>query len=234
MKYSVVIPIYNELETIPKLISRLGPVCKKLGAYEIICVDDGSNDGSFEALIKEKEKEKNLRVIKFLKNSGQSAAFDAGIKNASGDVIITMDGDLQNPPEEIPLLLEGLKGNDFVIGWRHQRHDNFRKKIASKIANAIRQAFLGDGAQDTGCSLKAFKKEAISQIKLFNGMHRFFPALLVIEGFKYAEVKVSHENRKWGVSKYGTFRRAIPAFIDLLAVLWMRKRKLPYKIEKIY
>ena len=237
MKYTIVVPLYNEEESIPPLLSRLSQVFRNIDDFEIICVDDGSSDGSFDVLQSEKEKLSEngikLKIIKFESNGGQSAAFDAGFKNASGDIVITIDGDLQNPPEEIPLLIEALKNHDVAIGWRHRRHDLFSKKIAGRMANSIRRTFLKDNAHDTGCSLKAFKRETLSSMKLYNGMHRFFPALAKIEGFSVAEVKVSHERRKWGSSKYGTFIRAIPTFFDLLAVFWMRKRKLDYKIEKI-
>jgi len=237
MKYSVVIPLYNEQESAGPLLERVSAVFASPQDFEIICIDDGSTDGTFDVLEHHKHELSSrgtrLSIIKFEKNCGQSAAFDAGFKHARADVIITMDGDLQNPPEEIPRLLEALKSHDVAIGWRHRRNDSFAKKIAGRTANYIRNAFLKDDAHDTGCSLKAFKREVITKIHLYNGMHRFFPALVKMEGFSVAEVKVSHERRKWGSSKYGTFRRAIPAFFDLLAVIWMRKRHLNYKIEKI-
>lgn len=233
MKYSIIVPLYNEEETVPSLFERLVPVCEKLGDYEILCIDDGSKDKTFELLKSAKEKNPNIKIIKFKENSGQSDAFAAGFEVSEGDFVITIDGDLQNPPEEIPKLLEAMDNHDAVMGWRYKRHDSFLKKYVSRLANGFRRKALEDAAHDTGCSLKVFKKEVAKKIKMFKGMHRFLPALSQIEGYKITEVKVDHESRKWGSTKYGTLKRGVPAFLDLLAVYWMKKRRLTYKIDKI-
>ena len=225
--------MYNEEETVPHLFRRLKPVLEEFESFEVICVDDGSKDDTFHALTNEKKNLPELKIVRLKKNSGQSDAFEAGFEVSRGEILITMDGDLQNPPEDIPILLKALENHDAVFGWRHKRNDSFSKKTASIIANWFRNLVLGDGVPDTGCSLKAFKRPVICHIKLFKGMHRFFPALIAMEGFSSTIVKVSHENRKWGKTKYGNTGRAITCIIDLLAVFWMRKRKLTYEIDKI-
>jgi len=233
MKFTIVIPFYNEETSVSPMFKRLVPVCKSLKDFEILCIDDGSTD---KTLINLKEEQKNcpqLKIIKFHKNAGQSAAFAAGFKEAAGDIIITLDGDLQNPPEEIPLIVSALNNADMAVGWRHERQDTFSKKIASKLANGLRRYVLDDKVHDTGCSLKGFKKEVAKNIVFYRGMHRFLPALATMQGYKVTEVKVSHESRQFGITKYRTFLRGVPSFFDMLAVLWMRKRKLTFKIDEI-
>ena len=166
MKFTIVIPFYNEETSVSPMFKRLVPVCKSLKDFEILCIDDGSTD---KTLINLKEEQKNcpqLKIIKFHKNAGQSAAFAAGFKEAAGDIIITLDGDLQNPPEEIPLIVSALNNADMAVGWRHERQDTFSKKIASKLANGLRRYVLDDKVHDTGCSLKGFKKEVAKNIPL--------------------------------------------------------------------
>lgn len=233
MEISVIIPFYNEEENVFPLIERLIPVCKKYKAFEVICVDDGSNDKTYQNLLMAKKQYNQIKIIKFEKNAGQSDAFAAGFKEARFEFVVTLDADLQNPPEEIPLLLKHILDFDVVVGWRQKRNDNFSKKIASKIANKFRNMFLKDNVKDTGCSLKVFRNKVVKTFTLYKGMHRFFPALAKMHGFTVKEIPVSHEDRKFGLSKYKTFKRAIPASFDLVGVLWLRKRLLSYKIEKI-
>lgn len=231
--YSIVIPVFNEEENLQILNTEIVSVMDKLDKhYEIIYIDDGSKDNSLEVLKNLKKDFPQIRIIIFEKNSGQSAALDAGFRKAKGEVIITMDADLQNDPNDIPLLLEALKDSDVAVGWRATRKDSIKKKITSKLGNFFRNTFLGEKIHDTGCSLKAFRKEAVARLKLFKGMHRFLPALVTIEGYKVVEVKVNHRPRIYGKTKYGFFDRFFTATPDLFAVMWMKKRVIPYRIKE--
>ncbi|MFA7465830.1 MAG: glycosyltransferase family 2 protein [Parcubacteria group bacterium] len=217
---SVVVPVFNEEENVRELHRRIKEECKKLGkSFEIIFIDDGSKD----ATVKKCEGLSPLRLIKFRKNFGQTAAFDAGFQAARGDVIITMDGDLQNDPADIQKLLDKMgEGYDIVSGWRHQRKDPLSKRIFSRGANLLRKFFIHDNIHDSGCSLKAYKKECFDGLELYGEMHRFIPALLEIDGFKVGEVKVSHYPRIHGVTKYN-WRRAVKGIIDMMAIWFWRK-----------
>ncbi len=158
------------------------------------------------------------KLIVFRKNFGQTAAFDAGIKESSGEVIVTIDGDLQNDPADIPLLLAKIdEGFDVVSGWRFKRQDPWSKKIPSRIANFLRKVLIHDRIHDSGCSLKAYRKECFQDVDLFGEMHRFIPALLQLEGFRIAEVKVSHDPRVHGVTKYN-WKRGMKGFVDMVAI----------------
>lgn len=233
VKYSVVIPLKNEEENIHDLISELEPVMKKLNEpWELICIDDGSTDDTL-SILKDLSKQKNyLRTIVFNKNYGQSSAFDAGFRLAKGEYIITLDGDRQNDPTDIPKLLELIKDCDLVCGQRKKRKDPWTKKIISKLANAVRSRFCQDGVSDTGCSLKAYRRSCFEKIKMFHGMHRFLPALFLMEGFKIKEVPVNHRERVKGKTKYNFFNRSFNTVSDMFAVRWMNNRRLQYKIEK--
>ncbi len=201
--------------------------------FEVILIDDGSTDKSLAVMESLRVTYPQIRVIKFDRNYGQSAAFDRGFKAAKGGIIVTLDADLQNDPNDIPMLLEKLGDCDMVYGWRKKRRDPLLKLISSKIANYIRNKLSGDDIKDTGCSLKAYKKECLDNLKLYNGMHRFLPTLVKLEGFKVAEMEVSHHPRKYGKSKYNMRKRLIWPFLDLLAVSWMKKRHLRYKWEEL-
>jgi glycosyltransferase involved in cell wall biosynthesis len=228
---SVVIPVYNERESLVPLESELEKHLPRLNLdYEIILIDDGSTDGSVQ-LIRELQKQNpHIRLLQFHKNAGQTDAFAAGFKAARGKTLVTMDADLQNSPGDIPLLLEKMDEFDVVCGWRHKRNDPWIKKISSKIANAVRNALSEEDIADTGCSLKAFRRECFDHIKLYKGMHRFFPTLMKMEGFKVTQVKVSHHPRIHGQSKYNIRNRLFSSFRDLLAIRWMKKRGLTYQV----
>ncbi len=232
---SVVIPVFNEEENILILNEKLTGVFARLDyEYEIIYVDDGSSDSSRDILKTLAKDDCRIKPVFFRKNSGQSAAMDAGFKAARGELVVTLDADLQNDPEDIELLLNTMKeGNyDTVVGWRYDRQDNLVKKVSSKIANSVRNWLSDEDIADTGCSLKLYKKECLESIKLFNGMHRFLPTLIKMEGYKVGQVKVSHHHRKYGVSKYGISNRLFSGLRDLFAVRWMKARNLDYIIEK--
>ncbi len=229
---SIVVPLYNEVDNIEPLGKAILHAMKDTAyEYEVLFVDDGSVDGSAEKAKEWCAAHDNFRSIHFKKNAGQTAAMDAGFKHAKGSCVVSMDADLQNDPADIPKLLEKLKTYDMVCGWRQKRNDPWLKRISSKVANAIRNKLSQEEIKDTGCSLKAYRKECLDKIKLFNGMHRFLPTLFKMEGFTVAEVVVNHYPRKFGKSKYGVFNRAFRAFRDLLVVRWMKERKLNYEVK---
>ena len=220
IKYSVVIPAYNEEGAAQELHSELVQVMNSLGEnYEIIFINDGSSDKTFEVL----RSLEPVKIICFRKNYGQTAALDAGIKAAHGEIIITLDADGQNPPSEIPKLLEKMKeGYDVVSGWRKNREDSFFKKFTSRGANRLRHFLVNDGINDSGCTLKAYKRECFEDVNLQGEMHRFIPAILKINGFKIGEVIVEHRSRKTGNTKYN-LKRVLKGFVDMWSVWFWRK-----------
>ena len=231
LEISIVIPVYNERENLTMLDEKISKSIKPLNKnYEVILVDDGSVDGSAELIRKLQDGNSHLRLIRFGRNYGQTAAFAAGFSKARGDIIVTMDADLQNDPADIPLLLEKINEYDVVCGWRYKRNDPWIKKLSSKIANSVRNALSEESIADTGCSLKAFRRTCFTNIKLYHGMHRFFPTLMKMEGFSVTQVKVRHYPRVHGYSKYNIRNRLLASFKDLLAIRWMKKRQINYDI----
>lgn len=231
---SVVVPLYNEEGNVKELHGRIYEAVQKIGRpahfpleagsdsgrpFEIIFVDDGSSDKTLE----EARMLSPLKLIAFRKNFGQTAAFDAGIKAAQGEIIVTLDGDLQNDPADIPLLLQKIdEGYDVVSGWRFERKDSLMKKVISRAANLLRKILVQDGIHDSGCSLKAYRRECFRDVDLFGEMHRFMPALLSFDGFRVTEVKVSHHPRVHGKTKYN-WKRAVKGFVDMLFIWFWRK-----------
>jgi len=235
-KISFVIPVYNEEESLRPLYNAIKNVVNENGYnYEIVFVDDGSYDNSLNIMKSLHENDANVKVVVFQENRGQSAAFDAGFKHATGRYVVTLDADLQNDPADVPKMMEYMDRFDVVCGFRAKRQDNFIRKISSKIGNFIRNKLTNDNIIDTGCSLKIFKKEYLDKIKMFKGMHRFLPTLLKLEGATIFQIEVSHHPRKFGESKYGLGikKRAFTALLDLFAVRWMIKRHINYKIKEI-
>lgn len=233
---SVVIPIKDERENLIPLTEQLLKVLtsrdeSRSTPFEIIFIDDGSTDGSSDLLNQLAGKHPALTVIHFDRNYGQSSAFDAGFKQSTGELVITMDGDLQNDPADIGTLLAYAKDFDLVCGWRTNRHDNAVRKVSSRIANAVRSAITGDRVHDTGCSLKIFRRAVVAKLQMFDGMHRFFPALALMHGFTVTEVPVRHYPRTHGISKYGVGNRLFRGLYDLLAVQWMQQRCLRYRLR---
>ena len=230
---SVVVPVYNEEENLPVLIPQIAEVLKPLGkTFEMIFVDDGSKDRSRRLLKKMALEYPQIRILGFKKNCGETAAGAAGIKEARGGIVITIDADLQNDPKDIPRMLDYLKEYDMVTGWRQKREDSWVKRITSRIANRIRNSLSGEEIQDSGCTFRAYKRECLQEIKLYKGMHRFIPSLVKMEGYRVIEIPIAHHPRKFGVSKYTTWNRMWRAFIDLLAVKWMKSRHIHYEIEE--
>jgi glycosyltransferase involved in cell wall biosynthesis len=217
---SIVVPLYNEEGNVEQLHKKIVEAGKTLGkTFEIIFIDDGSTDRTNEIC----RKLSPLKLISFRKNFGQTAAFDAGIKNSRGEIIITMDGDLQNDPADIGKLLGKLEeGYDVVSGWRKERKDPPMKKVFSRTANILRKILIDDGIHDSGCSLKAYRRECFDDIDLFGEMHRFIPALLKIQGFKITEIPVSHHPRIHGATKYN-WKRGVKGFVDMISVWFWKK-----------
>ncbi|MBK5258871.1 MAG: glycosyltransferase family 2 protein [Thermoanaerobaculia bacterium] len=232
---SVVFPVYNEEENVPLLLDEIAKALEGKGwSYEILAVDDGSKDRSLEILREQVAKHPTLRVLALDKNTGQTAALDAGWRAARGRLVVSLDADLQNDPADIPAMMRKLEetASDMVIGVRVNRRDTFARKIQSRIGNGVRNWLTKDNITDTGCSLKLVKREAIDHVRLFTGMHRFLPTLVRMEGYKVIEMPVNHRPRQFGVSKYGAMNRAFRGLADCLAVRWMRERNLHYKVHE--
>ena len=224
---SVVVPLFNEEENVPILQAELTAA---LGGfdYEIIFVDDGSVDETVRRIVPDPR----VRLVQFERNAGQSAAMYAGLQSARGEVAVLIDGDLQNDPADIPKLLEEIsRGADLVCGYRAQRKDTVVKRITSRVANFIRSRFTKDGVRDTGCTLKAMKRECVSALLPFKGMHRFIPALVKGAGYRLVEIPVNHRPRKFGLSKYGLGNRALRATTDMFGVRWLLSRRLNYRVR---
>lgn len=223
--YSVVIPVFNEESNIVPLYRELKPVMEKMGKkYEILFIDDGSRDRTYSAITYLHTKDKNVKAVRLRKNFGQTAAISAGFDNAKGKVIVTMDGDLQNHPRDIPRLIAKIdQGYDVVSGWRYNRKDpGLSKKIPSKISNRLARRLTKVNLHDFGCTLKAYRKEAIEDIELYGEMHRYIPALVAWQGYSVSEVKVDHRPRKRGKTKYGK-SRLMRGFLDLINIRFWSK-----------
>ncbi len=217
---SIVVPLYNEEEGLSLLYNSITDVMIGLNiSYEIIFVDDGSNDETFKRAKTIHKRDSHLKVIKFRRNYGQTPAMQAGFDHANGEIIVSMDGDLQNDPRDIPKFLEKIEeGFDIVCGWRKNRKDKLvTRKIPSKIANWLIGNVTGVKIHDNGCSLKAYKSEAINQTSLYSEMHRFIPAMTSIAGAKCTEIVVSHHARQFGSSKYG-LSRIWKVFLDIFTI----------------
>lgn len=221
IEFSIIVPLYDEEENARLLHQKIVETMEKMKtSYEVIYVDDASNDNTLSVC-------KNLKpliLISLRKNSGQTAAMSAGIKNSSGKYVVTMDGDLQNDPADIPRLYKHLIDNnlDVVSGWRKNRKDTLSKKLISRGANLLRKIFLKDSIHDSGCSLKIYRRECFETVELYGEMHRFIPALLEMLGFNIGEIEVAHHPRKYGKTKYD-FSRTIKGFLDIFAVWFWRK-----------
>ena len=224
---SVVVPLYNEEENVPLLQAELAAALSGL-AHEVIFIDDGSTDRTLARLTPAP----GVRILQFEKNAGQSAAIYAGAHAARGTIVVLIDGDLQNDPADIPRLLAEIeRGADLVCGYRAQRKDTLVKLLTSRIANFVRSRFTKDGVRDTGCTLKAMRRECVPALIPFKGMHRFIPALVKGAGYRLVEVPVNHRARKFGQSKYGLGNRAVRATVDMFGVRWLLSRQLKYRVR---
>lgn len=218
--YSVIVPVYNEEDAVTALHAEIVQAMKMLNQpYEVIFVDDGSRDRTFERL----NTLSPIKIIRFRKNFGQTAALDAGFKYAQGKIFITMDGDGQNDPADIPRLLIKLGGEyDLVSGWRKNRQDDFSKRFMSRGANFLRKYLVADHIKDSGCTLKVYRRECFEDLDLFGEIHRFIPAMLAWKGFKIGELEVNHRARTTGLTKYN-WKRVVKGFVDMVSVWFWRK-----------
>ena len=217
---SVVVPLYNERESVAELHRELEAALANLGKpAEIIYVDDGSRDGTLEAL----KKLPNSRILSFVRNCGKSKALEEGFALARGAYIVTLDGDLQDDPREIPKFISALEqGNDLVVGWKVERKDPFEKRFVSKIANGMARALAGSAVHDMNCGFKGFRAEVARGLRFYGDMHRYLPAVVAQQGYRVAEIPIAHRARKYGRSKYGAWR-LFAGFFDLLTLLFLRR-----------
>ena len=233
---SLVIPCYNEAENVPTLLQRVEASLHPLGRpYEVLIIDDGSTDSTPQLLADAMARLPWLRVIRMARNGGQSAAFEAGFAAARGEIIATIDADLQNDPEEIPRLIPLLdeKKVDMITGWRKDRQDTPFRRWQSRQANRIRNWITQETVQDSASSLKIYRAPAIKGVKLFRGAHRYFPTLVKMRGYSVYETPVKHSHRFAGTAKYGFRNRAFVGIADLFGVRWMKKRYLTYEASEV-
>jgi glycosyltransferase involved in cell wall biosynthesis len=236
---SIIIPCRNEAGNLPILLDEIAGACDGLADYEIVVVDDGSTDDSRAVLAAERQRRPRLRVLRHPRGAGQSAAIHSGVRAARGAVCCMLDGDLQNPPAELPklflpLLAPGSDRLGLVAGQRIGRRDSLSKRAASRLANGIRSGLLRDGTRDTGCGLKGFRREAYLALPYFDHMHRFLPALFSRDGWEILRVDVTHRPRGSGRSNYSNLQRGLVGMIDLVGVLWLirrRKKAVPQEEE---
>jgi len=225
---SIVVPIFNEEDNVAPLQQELEAALSGTD-HEIIFVDDGSSDETVSRI----KPSPAVRLVRFEKNRGQSAAIYAGAQAARGDIVVFIDADLQNDPADIPRLVREISnGADLVCGYRLKRKDTMTKRLTSRIANFVRSRFTKDGVRDTGCTLKAMRRECVRTLVPFKGMHRFIPALVKGGGYRLIEVPVNHRPRRFGQSKYGFGSRAVRATVDMFGVRWLLSRQLNYKVRE--
>jgi glycosyltransferase involved in cell wall biosynthesis len=233
---SIIAPCNNEQENLRPLVESIHAAVEPLGlTYEIMLVDDGSRDESWEVLQQLGGADERVRGLQFAYNCGQSTAPWAGIKTARGGILVTMDSDLQNPPSEIPRLLEALRHADCICGSRvaaRAQGDGWLKRATSQIANWVRNRLSGETISDAGCCFRAFRRECVAQMKFFRGAHRFLPTLIKMEGYRVEEIPVRHNPRRAGSSHYGIWNRLFKSSADLLGIRWMKRRALCYQIAE--
>jgi glycosyltransferase involved in cell wall biosynthesis len=237
MHLSVVAPAHNEADNLPRLLAEIaGALAPLEKCWEVIITDDASTDGTAAVLKDLRKKYPQLRVLSMRRRSGQTAAVDAGLRHARGMFIATLDADLQNDPADIPRLLRMLEAQPqpcgLINGWRADRHDPWIRLISTRIANRVRNWLTHEQIHDSGCGLRVFRRECIARLKLFNGMHRFLPTLVKMEGYQVIEVPVNHRPRTAGKAKYGVLNRVFKALRDAFAVRWMQQRMLHYECQE--
>ena len=228
-------PVYNEEDNLPLLWAEIREALAPTSLqFEVIFVDDGSTDRSTEIVRAFSGQDARVRLVRLKANAGETAATDAGLKSVRGRYVVVMDADLQNDPHDIPGMLAHLDQWDAVTGWRVNRAagDSWVRRISSRIANGVRNKLSDETVQDSGCTFRAFRRECLRDLVLYRGLHRFIPTLLKMRGFRVLEVPVNHRPRRFGQSKYGIGNRAVRAFVDLLAVRWMKDRLLRYEVAE--
>jgi glycosyltransferase involved in cell wall biosynthesis len=233
VELSVILPVHDEAQSLPVLWEELRAALAAGGwSAEVLFVDDGSRDGSDAIIRTIRARDRRVRLIRLDTHAGVSAAVDAGFRHARGRIIVTMDSDLQNDPRDIAALVSRLDGFDAAIGWRQDRHDPWLKRVSSRIGNAVRSRVLGDSVRDSACGLRAMRRHCLADLPRFSGFQRFIPSLLGLAGHRVLEVPVRHRARRFGRSHFGIRNRALVAFEDLLAVRWMRSRRLRYEAKE--
>jgi len=233
---SLVVPCYNEVENVDDLLDECFQVLRAMGVpFEMVVVDDGSRDGTLEKLRAAIAAKPELRVIVLRRNTGQSGALVAGFRAARGEYIATVDGDLQNDPADIPALLRHVQSGacDVASGWRKKRRDSFLRRVSTRVANGVRKTFLGDGMNDSASAMKVYRREVLENLPVFNGLHRFFPAIAKMRGFRVEEIPVNHRPRRKGQAKYGLWNRVFRATIDMFGVAWLRRRALRIEASEV-
>jgi len=236
---AVVVPVYNEAESVGQLLAEIHAALAGRVTYQVIYVDDGSTDDTLDTLTRALCTDKRLSVVRHRHRSGQSAAVRTGVERARAPWIVTLDGDGQNDPADTPRLLElarrspGIPSRRMVAGYRRHRHDTLTKRMSSRLANVVRQLVLGDGTPDSGCGLKVFPREAFMRLPPFDHMHRFLPALFLAQGGTVEVAEVHHRPRFSGRSKYGTLDRMLVSVIDILGVVWLRRRSMRVDAEEL-
>ncbi len=225
---SIIVPLFNEEDNVAPLARQILTALRdEPRPLELVLVDDASTDGTWDKIIAAHQADPRVRGLRHARNSGQSAALWTGFRGTTAPILMTLDGDLQNDPADLPKLLAGLEQYDVVCGMRIARQDNFLRRISSKIARAARKAILGVDFRDTGCGLRVFKRSALATLFAFNGFHRFMPVLAHSAGARVIELPVNHRQRIAGKSKYGVWNRAWRGLVDLFAVAWYQKRQIP-------
>ena len=238
---SVVVPVKDEAENAVPLLEEITAALRGKVAFEVIFIDDGSSDGTGDRLLAARSKNPELRVLRHLKNSGQSRGVRTGVIAARAPLIATLDGDGQNDPADIPNLVAEWKRAEggepklgLVAGQRRKRQDSAMKKVASRVGNGVRQWLLTDNTRDTGCGLKLFSRDAFLALPYFDHIHRYLPALMMREGYRVGHVDVNHRPRTRGVSKYGTLDRLLVSLSDLYGVLWLKRRaRNPQRVDEL-
>jgi dolichol-phosphate mannosyltransferase len=228
--YSVILPVYNEAGNLAQLVDEIKTALTPVAGerFEIVAVDDFSSDDSLNQLRQIEVNNPRLRIITHRINSGQSAALMSGLQAARGEVVITMDADGQNDPADMPALLNALTpGIDAVCGVRRKRRDTLVRRVSSRLANGFRNAVTGDQLVDAGCGFRAIRRNAVTELPAFNGIHRFLPTVLRYQGFRVIEVPIGHRPRIWGQSKYGIGNRMVRGMVDCLAMRWWKRRVIP-------
>jgi glycosyltransferase involved in cell wall biosynthesis len=235
VEISIVIPIRNEIDNIAGLADELERVMTGMNAsWECIWIDDGSTDGSLQAMEALASAHDAHRYVSFAQPAGQSAALFEGFKAARGEIIVTMDGDGQNDPHDIPKLLGLLNSQsvDLVNGYRQKRRDNLVRQLASRVANGFRNLTTGRTVRDVGCSTRAFRKPCVALLPPFKGMHRFLPTLIGMQGYRYTEVPVNHRPRRFGKTKYGINNRLWVGLFDIIGIVWFKHRSIHYQVAR--
>jgi len=231
---SIVIPVFEEQDSLEPLHRELDAAVAAVGGgVEILFVDDGSRDGSRERLLELAGKDLRVRVLALDRNHGQSAAWAAGFAAARGEIVATLDADLQNDPADLPQLLAALREADVVNGVRTHRDDSLLRRASSRFANAVRNWLTAESITDVGCSLRVMRREFLVRVRPFRGMHRFLPTLLRMEGARVVERPVTHRARRHGISKYGVGNRLWVGSVDLLGVRWLQRRALRHRVEEL-